>query len=209
MRETEMGKIVTGFAMSLDGFVAGPNDSPETPLGVGGEALFTFYSSGDTEFRFPSGTFVVQVSQALADELRETIRTAGALVTGRRTFGITHGWDGRHPIDVPVLVVSHRPPPDWFKAEWPFTFVTDGLESAIKQAKQIAGDKNVIAGSPSIAKQCLKAGLLDEIGVNLVPVLLGSGVRFFEPAGSEPIRLEKRRVIEDPDATHLFFRVVK
>ncbi|MFN2130596.1 MAG: dihydrofolate reductase family protein [Anaerolineae bacterium] len=73
----------------------------------------------------------------------------------------------------------------------------------------MAGDKNAIAGSPSIAKQCLEAGLLDEIGVNLVPVLLGSGVRFFEPSGSEPIRLEKMRVIEDPDATHLFLRVVK
>jgi len=204
-----MGKVVTGFAMSLDGFVAGPNDSAEQPLGEGGEALFTFYSSGDTEFRFPSGTFVAQVSKALAEELRETSRAAGALVSGRRTFDITHGWNGRHPLDVPVFVLSHRPPPDWVEAEWPLTFVTDGLESAMEQARRAAGDKNVIAGSPSIAKQCLEAGLLDEVGVDLVPVLLGSGVRLFEPVGSGPVRLEKMRVIEDPDATHLFFRIVK
>jgi dihydrofolate reductase len=205
----EMGKVVTGFAMSLDGFVAGPNDSIEKPLGEGGEGLFTFYSSGDTEFQFPSGTFVVQISKALAEQLHENIGTSGALVSGRRTFDITHGWGGRHPLDVPVFVVSHRGPPEWVKPEWPITFVMDGFESAMEQARQVAGDKNVIAGSPNIAKQCLKARLLDELSVNLVPILLGDGVRLFEPTGREPIALERVRVIEDPSVTHFFFRIVK
>jgi dihydrofolate reductase len=208
-RRINMGKVVTGFAMSLDGFVAGPNDSLEKPLGDGGEALFGFYSSGDTEFRFPSGTFVVQVSKALAEQLHENIRAAGALVSGRRTFDITNGWGGRHPLDVPVVVVSHRGPPEWIKPDWPFTFVTDGFESAMRQARQIAGDKNIIAGSPGIAKQCLRTGLLDEVSVNLVPVLLGDGVRLFEPTGTEPIALERTRVIEDPGVTHIFLRIIR
>jgi dihydrofolate reductase len=183
-----MGKVVTGFSMSLDGFVAGLNDSAEQPLGEGGEGLFAWYASGDSEFVFPSGTFTVQISEASAKQ---------------------HGWGGRHPMDVPILVVSHRPPPDWVEAEWPLTFVTDGVESAIEQARQIAGDKDVIAGSPSIAKQCLAMGLLDEVNVDLVPLLLGDGVRFFEPVGSEPIELERLSVIEAPGVTHLRFRIVK
>jgi dihydrofolate reductase len=208
-RRMSMGKVVTGFSMSLDGFVAGPNDSVEKPLGQGGEGLFAWYSTGDTEFRFPSGTFVVQVSRAFAEELSKTISAAGALVTGRRTFDLTNGWGGRHPLDVPVVVVTHREPPEWVKAEWPFTFVTDGFETAMEEARQVAGDKNIIAGSPSIAKQCLEAGLLDEVTVDLVPLLLGHGVRLFEPVGSEPIGLETMRVIEDPGVTHVFFRIVK
>jgi dihydrofolate reductase len=207
-----VGKVVTGFSMSLDGFVAGPNDSVEKPLGEGGEGLFAWYYIGDTEFRFPSGTFVVQISKASAEQLQDSIRTAGALVSGRRTFDLTNGWNGRHPIDVPVFVVTHSVPQDWIQ-EWgagaPFTFVTDGVESAMEQARRVAGDKNVIAGSPSIVKQCLKAGLLDEVSVDLVPVLLGDGVRLFEPVGMEPIALERMRVIEAPGVTHISFRVLK
>jgi dihydrofolate reductase len=203
-----MGKVVTGFSMSLDGFVAGPNDSAERPLGEGGEGLFAWYYSGDSEFVFPSGTFTVQISEASAKQLQDQIKTAGALVTGRRTFDITHGWGGRHPMDVPVFVVSHRSPPDWVEAEWPLTFVTDGLESAIEQARQFAGDKDIIAGSPSIAKQCLQAGLLDEFSVDLVPLLLGDGVPFFEPVGTEPIELQRISVIQAPGVTHLRFRIV-
>lgn len=204
-----MAKIVTGFAMSLDGFVAGPNATAERPLGEGGEALFGFYADGDTEYRFPSGTFVVWVSQGLAEQLDRLTRSAGALVSGRRTFELTHGWAGRNPLDVPVFVVSHRAPPEWLDPQWPITFVTDGFDSAMKQAREVAGEKDIIAGSPSIAKQCLRAGLLDEAIVNLVPLLLGEGVRLFEPVGSEPIALETEWVLEDPSATHFLFRVKK
>ena len=204
-----MGKVATGLSMSLDGFIAGPNDGPERPLGDGGERLFNWYFSGDTEFTVPSGTMVFKVAPVSAELLRETWATVGALVTGRRTFDIANEWGGRHPLDVPVVVVTHTVPQEWVKDGSPFTFVTDGVERAVEEAKQIAGDKNVAVGAASIAQQCIKAGLLDEIHIDLVPVLLGTGVRLFEHLGTEAVELEATRVIEAPGVTHLRFRVVK
>lgn len=127
--------------MSLDGFIAGPKDGPENPLGDGGERLFKWYSSGDTEFFWPSGEMVSKVSAASASHLRESVRTIGALVIGRRTFEIANGWHGKHPLDVPVFVVTHTTKQKWVDEKAPFTFVTDGVESAIKQAKGVAGEK--------------------------------------------------------------------
>jgi dihydrofolate reductase len=204
-----MGKVATGLSMSLDGFIAGPNDGPERPLGDGGERLFAWYSSGDTDYEMPSGEMVFRVSPASAELLWEAHRAIGAFVTGRRTFDITNGWGGRHPLDVPTFVVTHTVPQEWVEEGSPFTFVTDGLESAVEQAKALAGDKNVAVGAASIAQQCIKAGLLDEIHVDLVPVLLGDGIRLFEHLGTEPIELESTRVIDAPGVTHLTFRVVK
>jgi dihydrofolate reductase len=199
--------------MSLDGFVAGPNDSPEQPLGEGGESLFAWYSSGDTVYTFPSGTFTVQISQASADLLQAALSTAGVLVSGRRTFDITNGWNGRHPMDVPVLVVTHSIPEDWVKEFGgdgsTVTFVTDGFERAMERARAIAGDKDVIAGSPSIAQQCIRAGLLDEIQVDLVPIVLGDGIRLFANLGDEPLELEITRVVEGIGVTHITYQVVK
>lgn len=108
-----------------------------------------------------------------------------------------------------MVVLTHHVPQEWVKEGSPFTFVTDGVESAIAQAKVIAGEKNVAVGSASTLQQCLKAGLLDEIHIDLIPVLLGGGVRLFEHFGNEPIELEMIRVIEGTDVTHLKFRVVK
>jgi len=105
--------------------------------------------------------------------------------------------------------VTHRPPPDWVTKDSPFIFITDGIESAVRQAKKAAGDKNVAVATPSITQQCLKAGLLDGLHIDLVPVLLGSGTRLFEYLGIEPIQLETTRVIEAPGVTHLDFRVIK
>jgi dihydrofolate reductase len=136
-----MGKVRTGHATSLDGFIAGPNDGPEAPMGHGGEWLLAWYSGGDTEYRLPGTEMVFKVSPQTAEFLRETRRTTGALVTGRRTFDLTNGWGGKHPLDVPVFVVSHTVPQEWVYEGSPFTFVTDGLESALEQAKAIAGDK--------------------------------------------------------------------
>ena len=110
---------------------------------------------------------------------------------------------------VPAFVVTHTVPQEWVYEGSPFTFVTGGVESAVEQARAVAGDKNVAVGAASIAQQCIRAGLLDEIHVDLVPVLLGGGVRFFEHLGNEPIGLESTRVIEAPGVTHLTFRVVK
>lgn len=110
---------------------------------------------------------------------------------------------------VPTLVVTHTVPRDWVYEGSPFTFVTDGVESAVEQAKAVAGDKDVAVGAASIAQQCIRAGLLDEVHVNLVPVLLGGGVRLFEHLGTTPVELESTRVVEAPGVTHLTFRVVR
>jgi dihydrofolate reductase len=204
-----MGKVRTGHSTSLDGFIAGPNDGPERPLGEGGERLLAWYSGGDTEYRLPGTEMVFEVSPQSAELLRETRRTTGALVTGRRTFDITGGWGGRHPLDVPIFVLTHTVPQEWVSEGSPFTFVADGLESAVEQAKAVAGDKDVGVIGASLVQQCIRAGLLDEVHLDLVPVLLGGGVRLFDHLGAGPIELESTRVIEGAGVTHLTFRVVK
>ena len=204
-----MGKVSVGLTMSLDGFIAGPNDGPEAPLGEGGERLFEWYSSGDTEYRLPGTEMVFRISSQSAELLSEVESSMGAFVTGRRTFDITNGWGGNPPLGVPTFVVTHTVPQEWVYEGSPFTFVTDGVESAVEQAKTVAGDKGVAVGAASIAQQCIRAGLLDEVTVNLVPVLLGEGVRLFDHLGPTPIELESTGVIEGSGVTHLTFRVVK
>jgi dihydrofolate reductase len=204
-----MGKVRTGHSTSLDGFIAGPNDGPEAPMGEGGERLLGWYAGGDTEYRLPGTEMVFKVSAQTAELLRVTRRTTGALVTGRRTFDLTNGWGGRHPLDVPVFVVSHTVSQEWVYEGSPFTFVTDGLESSLEQAKAVAGEKDVGVVGASLVQQCIRAGVLDEIHVDLVPVLLGDGVRLLDNLGTEQIELESTRVIEGAGVTHLTFRVVK
>jgi dihydrofolate reductase len=204
-----MGKVAMGLSMSLDGFIAGPNDGPELPLGEGGERLFAWYSGGDTEYGLPGTEMVFRVSPQSAELLREAHSKMGAFVTGRRTFDITNGWGGNPPLGVPTFVVSHTVPQEWVYEGSPFTFVTEGVESAVEQARAVAGDKDVAVGAASIVQQCLRAGLLDEIHLDLVPVLLGDGVRLFEHLGTGPIELESTQVIEGAGVTHLTFRVVK
>ena len=204
-----MGKVSTGLSMSLDGFIAGPNDGPERPLGEGGERLFAWYSGGETEYRLPGTEMVFEVSPQSAELLREAHSKMGAFVTGRRTFDITNGWGGSPPLGVPTFVVTHTVPQEWVYEGSPFTFVVDGLESAVEQAKAVAGDKDVAVGAASIAQQCIRAGLLDEIHIDLVPGLFGGGVRLFDHLGTGPIELDRIRVVEAPEVTHLTFRVVK
>jgi dihydrofolate reductase len=204
-----MGKVTMGLSMSLDGFIAGPNDGPDSPLGDGGERLFAWYSAGETEYRLPGTEMVFNVSPQSAELLREAHARMGAFVTGRRTFDITSGWGGSPPLGVPTFVVTHTVPQEWVYEGSPFTFVTDGVESAIEQARAVAGEKDVAVGAASIVQQCIRAGLLDEIHVDLVPVLLGGGVRLFEHLGVGPIELERTRVVEAPGVTHLTFRVVR
>lgn len=197
--------------MSLDGFIAGPNDSPEQPLGEGGERLFAWYFSGDTEVDVTIGD--VDMELKMPSESAERYEGAshgiGAIVSGRRMFDVSGAWGGKHPMDVPVVVLTHAVPQEWVYEGSPFTFVTDGIERAVEQARAIAGDKTVGVGGGDITRQCLKAGLLDEIGIDLVPVLLGGGVRLFEHLGIEPIELERTSVTEASGVTHLTFRVVK
>ncbi len=204
-----MTKVSMGLTISLDGFIAGPNDGPEHPLGEGGMRLFDWYAAGDTEYDLPGTEMSFMVSSQSAELLREAHRRMGAFVTGRRTFDITNGWGGNPPLGVPAFVVTHSSAPqEWVYEASPFTFVTDGVESAVEQAKAVAGEKDVAVGAASIVQQCLKAGLLDEIHVDLVPVLLGEGVRLFDHLGG-PVELESTQVVEGAGVTHLTFRVVK
>lgn len=204
-----MGKVVTELSVSLDGFVAGPNDGVEQPLGVGGGRLFDWYNSGDVPLPLPGTDMIFRVSRSSADLLRDEWAKQGAMVTGRRMFDIAEAWDGNPPGGAPCFVVTHNIPQEWVKQGSPFIFVTDGAESAIRQAIQAAGDKDVSISSASIMQQAIKAGLLDEVRIDLVPVLLGSGVRLFDNLGAYPIELEQIRVVEAPGVTHLWYRIVK
>lgn len=195
-----MGLVGAGFTMSLDGFIAGLDDD------VG--PLFNWYDSGDTPYTYPNG-MQIKTSAISAQVIDDQRKAAGAIVTGRRLFEITQGWGGRHPIDVPIFVVTHTIPEDWDHPDAPFTFVTDGIESAIAQAQAVAGDKMIGVAGPNVAQQVIKAGLMDEIAIELVGVLLGQGIRYFEYLGIEPIMLERTSVIVAPDVTHLRYRIIK
>jgi dihydrofolate reductase len=196
-----MGKVILRISMSLDGFVAGPQDDVKH--------LFKWYFSGNTEIVTHEGRMVLKLSPQSATVVEELRQTSGAMVVGRRVFDLAGAWDGHPPI-APTFIVTHTVPQQWAREGSPFTFVTDSVESAIRQAKALAGEKNVVVETPSIMQQCLKAGLLDEMHVDLVPVLLGSGTRLFDDLESiAPLELESIRVIEAPGVTHLAYRVIK
>ncbi len=195
-----MGIVGTGFSTSLDGFIARPDGD------VG--PLFAWYFGGDTAIVYPGGRVTINVSAPSAGVIREMMQTTGALVVGRRHFDETGGWGGRHPANVPVFVVTHTIPKGWANDGAPFTFVTDGVESAIAQARAVAGNKNVGIGGANVAQQAIRAGLVDEIAIDLVPVLLGAGRSFFGELGME-IALERIRAIAAPGVTHLRYRVTR
>lgn len=196
-----MGKIIAEFTMSLDGFIAGPDDNVKQLLG--------WYFNGDTEIPTAGSEMVLKVSHASAGLVRKRFKTTGAIVTGRRDFDVSHAWGGNPPYDVPAFIVTHMAPQEWLKEGSPFTFVTDGVESAIKKARNIAGEKNVIVGGSKIVQQCLQAGLLDEIRIDLAPILLCTGIRLFEHLGTAPIELKRIGTREGSDITHLSFNVMK
>lgn len=202
-----MGKVVFNMTMSLDGFVAGPNDGPENGLGDGGDQLFEWYFNGDTDVPISDGQMVLKVSAQSAELLRSAFARYGAGVWGRRTFDFAQAWNG-HPPGSPCFIVTHAAPPEWVKDDSPFTFVTDGIESAIRQAKAVAGDKDVVLCTASILQQCLTAGLVDELHIDIAPVLLGRGVRLFDNLGLAPTRLERLHILAAPGVTHLGFRIL-
>jgi dihydrofolate reductase len=196
-----VGKVIAEFTMSLDGFIADPNDDIRR--------LFGWYSSGDTEFKVPSSEMVFKVSQASAELLQDAWGKLGAIVTGRRDFDVSHAWGGRVPFDVPCFIVTHSVPQEWTGEGSPFTFVTEGVESAVAQAKIAAGDKDIAVSGSKITQQCLKAGLLEEIRIHLAPILLGDGIRLFDNLGGEPIELGTPKVVPTPAVTHLSYRVIQ
>lgn len=194
-----MATLVADMSMSLDGFIADPNDE------VG--PLFDWFTTGPVEIPTADDRWTFKTYEPSAEQLREALSTVGALICGRRIFDLTHAWGGRHPMGCPVVVVTHSVPDGWPRPDAPFTFVTDGVESAVAQAKAIAGDKIVAVATPTITQQCLNLGLLDVIRVNLVPVMLGDGIRFFENLRDTPIMLEDPEVTAGKRVTHLSYRV--
>lgn len=195
--------------MSLDGFIAGPNDGPELPLGDGGERLHEWVYDL-ASWRERHGLAGGQTNGD-AEILDEAFATTGAVILGRRMFENAKGWGENPPFHMPVFVLTHDARETVAKeGGTTFTFVTDGIESALEQARAAAGDKDVaVAGGANAVQQYLKAGLLDELQIHVVPVLLGAGIRLFDHLGPEQIELERTRVIDSPAVTHLRFRVVK
>lgn len=201
-----MGKVTAGGTMSLDGFIAGPDDS-------GFDLLFQWYGNGDVEIGTASPDVPpMKVSAASARVIQEMWDSTGALIVGRHLYDFTNAWGGRHPMDVPVVVLTHRRPDDRPEDDENFVFVTEGIEAAVARAKELAGDKDVGVNGGQMARQCLEAGLLDEFGVELVPVVLGRGTPLFADlaAGSVPVQFEGPiSVIEGTGVTHLRYRVKK
>ncbi len=204
-----MAKVIVALTMSLDGFIAGPGDSVDQ--------LFGWYFTGDTPIRHyqeaaergvPVPPF--KLSQRNAEVFEDLIETGGAVVTGRRTYDVAGAWAGHGPLPgLPLFVVTHNVPADVPHGESRYTFVTDGVASAVEQAKEAAGDRYVSLMGSSVPQQCLRAGLLDEVQIHLVPVLLGAGVRLFDQLGSDSVELEILRVVDAPGVTHLRYRVVR
>ncbi len=197
-----MSKVVAIMSMSLDGYVADLND------GVA-EVFDWYFTSGDVEIQTGgSNPMMFTVSEPSAEHIRSLTSGLGAVLTGRRTFDVAQGWGGNHAWG-PAFVLAHHIPTGWPRTNSTVHFVTDGIESAVAQAKAAAGGKSVgVHGSDTI-QQCLNAGLLDEISVDLAAVLLGSGVRLFDHLDATPAVLGNPTVIAGVGVTHLRYPVRK
>jgi len=194
-----MGRVVMGATMSLDGFIADPSG------GVG--PLFDWYGNGDVEFTGADPDRVFRTTQASADYTRAEWARIRATVIGRRLFDLTNGWDGRPPVGEAVFVVTHRPPAGWDFPDAPFTFVTDGVAGAVAQARAFAGEGDVSVSAGNVGGQALAAGLVDEVSVDLVPVVLGAGVRFFGDYAGATLLLDDPEVVQGDRVTHLHYRL--
>lgn len=197
-----MSKVIALMSMSLDGFVADPDGNPS--------AVFDWYfHSGDVEV--PVGgaePMTFRVSEPSARHLRELTSGLGAMLTGRRTFETAEGWGGNHAWG-PAFVVTHEVPDGWPRPGSTVHFVTDGMESAVRQAKAAAGGRNVGVHGADTIQQCLNAGLLDELQVDLAGVLLGSGVRLFDRLAGTPVVLGDPTVVAGVGVTHLRYPVTR
>lgn len=194
-----MSPVVANVSMSLDGFVEARDGSVEE--------LFGWYSGGEHVTTMPGDGREFRTSAASAAHLQAAVASTGALICGRRLFDLAQGWRGRHPVGVAVFVVTHAAPHGWPHQDAPFTFVIEGVASAVAQARAVAGDKDVAVASADIARQCLDAGLLDAIKVDLVPVLLGAGKPFLAGISRAPVELEDPEITQGEGVTHLYYRV--
>ncbi|UTR13229.1 dihydrofolate reductase family protein [Salipaludibacillus sp. LMS25] len=198
-----MGKVVVDMSMSLDGFIAGVNDSQKEPLGGGGAALQHWLFNGQLESRHSSFFKMNPISREVFDK---SVDATGAILTGRRTYNVVGGWGGNHPAGVPVVILTHQPPEAAPEGDTPISFVTDGIESAVRKAKARAEGKNVGVAGARIVQQCLRAGLVDELHIHHIPILLGKGIRLFTSL-SERIPLTVKETISDGDVTHILYSV--
>lgn len=194
-----MTLIGTALSMSLDGFISGPEGHS------GG--LHDWLRDGDTPSRMEPAFTMSRQSAAFFDE---GIAGTGAVVAGRRTYDVSQAWGGRGPISgLPLFVVTHRVPEVVPAGNPPYTYVTDGVESAVEQAQAVAAGGNVHLMGASIVQQSIRADLLDELIISLVPVVLGSGVRLFDGLDASNVKLRLVRVVDAPGVTHLAYRVIK
>jgi dihydrofolate reductase len=215
-----MGKLAVDISMSLDGFVAGPNPTLERPLGDGGDGLHEWAFALES-WRKPHGLPGGETN-ASTKVIEETLEATGAVVMGRRMFSGGEGpweddpnaegwWGDEPPFHVPVFVLTgHAREALTMQGGTTFTFVTEGIEAALEEARAAAEDKDVfVGGGASVVQQYLAAGLLEELQINLAPVLLGGGTRLFGGPGAVQPALEIVRVVETPAVTHLKYRVMK
>jgi dihydrofolate reductase len=191
------------MSMSLDGFITGPNERPDNPLGDDGHRLHQwFMPAADADHKGVSGR-LVGVNGQVVEEFMAT----GAVVAGRGTFEPAGGWDGDHHDGVPIWVLSRREP-GIDVSQWPLVTYVDDVQTAMTEAKRAAGDKNVLVHGAAVAQLALAAGLLDEFELHVVPVLFGQGRRLFDNLAAEQIELERTRVLEgEGGVTHLHYRV--
>ncbi len=199
-----MGKISTGFSMSLDGFVAGPHDEVDM--------VFKWMSLGAQDYTATIGEdeLKLKISEDSIEMFEEQKQTMGVLVAGRRLFDIAGAWGGRHPMDVPMVILTHNPPQEWVdKESSPFTFVTEGIEAALAAAQKIAGEKSIAIASPSLVQQAMNAGLLEEIHIDLADVLLGTGIPLFAHLNIQPADLKLTSLVRSTGVTHLTYDIVK
>ena len=200
-----MGTVQAQAIMSLDGYVAKPDNT------IG--RLFDWLQNGDIAIPTPAGDFTVHLTSLSAQHWRRWVASLGVLVCRRTLFDVAEGWQGRHTLDIPVVVVTHEVPTEWVNQhpDAPFTFVTDGVAVAVARAQEIAADRVVTVAGGTIARQCLELGLLDEVAVDLVPVVMGEGNRpFFGKLSSQDVLLgNPTTCIQGDRVTHLVFPVVR
>lgn len=194
-----MAKIVLSMSMSLDGFITGPSDGPEHGLGLDGERLHAWLADGGIDPASYRPT-----SDAASGAVFDWVMGTGAVVVGRRTFEIAGGWGGDHHDGVPIFVLTHSPPSA--PAPGSAQYVTD-VESAVARAKEAAGDRDVLLHGGSAAQACLRAGLLDELRLQLMPVLLGQGRRLFDDLPPDHVELELLSAVQGHEVLHLHYRV--
>jgi dihydrofolate reductase len=196
-----MSRSVLDMSMSLDGFIAGPNVGPGNGLGDGGHRLHEWFLTDGETGHEPGARRPAGVNREVMSEVMAT----GAVVVGRRTFDLADGWGGDHHDGVPIFVLSRDQPEA--PVRWPAVMYVSDVRAAVQQAKEAAGERDVLVHGAVTARLALAAGVLDELQIHLIPVLLGQGERLFDDMPPEHIELEQVRALDGPGVLHLRYRV--